>query len=338
MAFKIYKPGCILIEDSGAWYLTFTVEKNSIEFISKVPLVEKKSLLNLNLLTIINVTDILSKKVTANNIQDSLEEAFPAIRRDDLYFDYQSQENPVISIIGRKKMSYLISDYNKVFSTSNSIRLLPTVKNYSNEEISNEKLYEVAMAYHIKEVVFSHNFHQILDSAKNHTFNARFFELTKWSAIAVFLIGLLVNFFYHEEYRSELGEARILTQTKKNLDSKIEVLQNQVDSDNILLIGNNTSDINVVRILNNLIVNHTDIRFTEVSFSPVKNKLSSDQDLRVEEGRVFISGETKSESQLNALIESFKKENIVDDISILSMDDTQINLLFELDIKINETE
>ncbi len=122
-------------------------------------------------------------------------------------------------------MSYLISDYNKVFSTSNSIRLLPTVKNYSNEEISNEKLYEVAMAYHLKEVVFSHNFHQILDSAKNHTFNARFFGLTKWSAIAVFLIGLLVNFFYHEEYRSELGEREFSPKQKKISILKFEVLQ-----------------------------------------------------------------------------------------------------------------
>ncbi len=338
LTFKIYKSGCVLIDDSGAWYLNFSIDKNSVEFISKVPLVEKKSLQNLNLLTLIDLTDILYKKVTANNVQDSLEEAFPAIRKDDIYFDYQSQESSVISIIGKKKITHLTSEHNKVFSASNSIRLLPTVKNNFNEVVSNERLYEIAMAYFIKEVEFSHNFQQILENAKNHTFNARFFELTKWSAIAVFLIGLLINFFYHEQYRSELEEARILTQTNKNLNSKIEALQKQVDSDNILLAGNNTNDINSVRIFNNLIVEYQDIKFFELSFSPIKNKLSKDQDLRIEEGKVFISGSTRSEKNLNTFIESTRKLKMVNDISILSIDDNGVDIEFDLDIRINEIE
>ncbi|MGB5982071.1 MAG: hypothetical protein WBG46_08000 [Nonlabens sp.] len=336
MAPKIYKPGCVLIDNSGTWYLDFNFEGNSVEYVSKNELSEQKSLLLLDLLVIIDISDILSKKVIANNVQDSLEEAFPAIRKDDIYYDFQNLEQSKISILGRKRMAQLVSNNSKVFAAIKSIRLAPTLKSGTDNNLGKEKLYEIAMAYHIKEVSFSHNFQGILDDARNQTFNTRFFEFTKWSAIAILLIGLVVNFFYHEKYRSNLEEAKIITQTNKNLDAKIEVLQKQVDSDNILLAGNNTDDINIVRILNNLIVSHTNIQFTEVSFSPVKNKLSSDQDLRVEEGRVYISGKTNSEKKLNALIESFKEEQIVNDVSILSMDESKMNLAFELDIRLNE--
>jgi hypothetical protein len=329
----------VIVDNTTVIGYDFKLNKDELEFEKKYEVTEKDFFHFKTAILIINTSDVLHQHVESENFQDALEEAYPAIKISDIYHDFQNVNSKIVSVVKKVTLDKLLSNdslHKKYFS---AIRLGPSVAAISSEriEVSDEEMSSYAIATYIKHLDVSTNLIDINNGFKNSIFNKRFFEITKWSAIAVFLVGLCINFYFHEHYRKELDRATITARSFKDIDKKIESLQESVSSNEQLLGSDNTDDINKLHQINEILLADENIRFIKLNYQPLKSALGSDQMLRLNNNKIIIEGYTPDKSVLNNYMDFVRDQNMIKEVSVLLITEESNKVLFKIQISTNET-
>lgn len=339
MFFLKNKSSVLVLDDTETKAFDFKIEGNQLSIIKEYEISDKDSLHFKNVILLINTKEVISKAVLSETAQDALEEAFPAIRSSDVFYDYQNVQEPVISIIKKSALNDLITKHDIPEKYVSFIRLSKTLHTLTNDTIENDSsktFAELAVASQVKNLKNHHNFTELQNEFQYRLSNKRFFEITKWSAILIFLVGLTVNFIYHEKYRKQVDELKITAQSYKNIDAKLKTIEESVNANELLISSNNTDDINLIRTINNWIVNKEGIKFKEVTFQPLRSKISSDQKLRLDGNVIFIVGSAKENSSLEKFITYLKQQKRIDRCNVISIDESMNLVNFELEVTLNE--
>lgn len=328
----------VILDDSGMCAYEFKIKNNQLEFIKKYEVDLSDSFHFKEAVFIIDTKDVISKKVLSSSAGDALVEAFPAIRASEVYYDYQNVIEPIISIIKKSALEEIIKRHELNTKFPSTLRLgktLATIQEGS-KELNQQELAEYALGLHIKNIKGDYNFSDLTLEFKNQLFNKRFFEITKWSAILVFLLGLMINFFYHERYRKELEEIRVSAQSFKNIDDKIQSLKQSVDVKTALVNSDNTADVNTLRNIHRLIMLEESIGFTNIEYQPLKSTLQANQDLRIRTDQIIIKGTAKEKSVLDKYLMTLKKDDFIKEMSVVSIIESTSSIQFELLLKLHE--
>lgn len=290
-------------------------------------------------LLVIKTNDVVQQEILSKNALDALEEAFPAIRASEIYYDYQNIQKSIISIIKKIHLDELLNKHGISEKYISHLRLAPSLHAISSNESALEinELVELAVASIIKDLPRQYNFEDLETLFKDRISNKRFFEITKWSAIAVFLIGLTANFFYHEKYRKQLDEARIGLQSYKNIDKKLATVKSSLEANELLISSDNSSDMNTLRSINNWIVNQVGISFDQVTYQPLRSKINNDQEVRLEKNQILIEGKAKTSNQLDEFISFLKVQSSINDCSVISIEELSKFVNFKLELTLDET-
>ncbi|WP_397301585.1 hypothetical protein [Nonlabens ulvanivorans] len=327
----------IYIHAGGLSAYKFSLKKNELLFIGELQPIKKDSLFLTNNLLIINNTSVITKSVDSKTLEYAFEEAFPAFKKSDLYYDYQIGDNSKLSIITKEAFSKLTTQFDLKNLFTSKIRLGTSVNSFTDMDCNPIGLCEYALVSELKKINQENNLDKETASLKKIRFNKRFFEFTKWGAIAFFLIGLVFNFHFHEKYRNELNEANTLAKSYKGIDEKLEKLTIAVNSNNQLVNSNNRDDINRLRFLNEIILMAgSDISLSQFVYQPLRTKLNQDKEIRLLDNQVKISGNASSKAQLDTYMTDIKDSDSINQLKILNINQETKFIEFELLIELND--
>jgi len=314
----------------------FSLEKNQLVFIEEINSSKWDNLYLSTSLLLINSNEVVSKNVVSNNVEHAFEEAFPAFKKSELFYDFQEGEYNKLSIIKKESFDRLNDcfEFTKLFATT--IRLGSSANSFDSKELSPIQLSEYALASLIKKVTHENNLTQAHNDFKNLRFNKRFFEFAKWGSITFFLIGLMLNFHFHEKYRNELNEVKNLAQSYKGIDDKLEKLTTTLNTNKQLVNSDNQSDINRLRFLNNLILksNHK-ITFSNYRYQPLKTNFKQGKKVRLDENKLEITGIANNRIDLDYYVNIIRKSNQVKDLVISNINQDSKQIEFELIIHLD---
>ncbi|WP_124981833.1 hypothetical protein [Nonlabens xiamenensis] len=334
-----YRPIALVLNEEVLTAYEVAIKEGSISIVKEYSPKVTDNFHFYDTLLILKSKEIITEIVVSSNPQDALEEAFPAIRTTDIYFDYQSLNCNVISIIKKSYLKSLIDKHNLPKRYINHIRLAPslTAISTSNQDFTDGELAEIGLGMRLKSVNGQSNLDALEKNFQEKLFNKRFFEVVKWSAITVFLVGLLINFFYHEQYRKELETVKISAQSFKNIDQKIQNLQEEVKANRLILNSDNSEDIELIRFLNSIMLFDEEIKFNTVEYQPLKSKIKVDQELRIQQNELILSGVTTSKILLNDYLAFLKEQDLISEVLVQSINEDAGKVDFKILVRLDET-
>lgn len=328
----------VLLEDDSFVAYDYKVKNDLLVLDKKYEVTDDASFHFRNAILVINTADVLSQYVDSENAMDALEEAYPTINISDVYFDYQNTKNKVITLLKKAVLQKLFQDYSIEKKYFSHVRLGPSLSSIhsSSQQLTSVEMSSYAIASEIKDLVVQNNLKELLNGISHEVYNKRFFEITKWAAITLFLVSLSVNFYYHEHYRNELASLTIRAQSFKNIDKKIDALQESVNANQQLLNNDNSSDINLVRGINELLLNFQEIRFNKLSYQPLKSGLSDNQSIRLSENQIVVEGLTPNKIILDNYIKFLNTHFVVAETSVLLISEDSDKVAFKILVTTNE--
>jgi hypothetical protein len=330
----------LFIDNDVLILYNFVRINNLIEWVDSRSLEEKESFHFAQTICVVNTTDVLTATTTAKTIDQALEEAFPAFKKTDLYIDFQYSNSNSIAIIKKDKLDVVLKKHQVISLNPLQIRLGTTVcaveEGLDHSDLSHSKIAELAVVSFITEQPYENNLDGLAVRFRESRTNKRIFEITKWSAILVFLVGLLVNFYFHEHYRKELGMIQQQQVSIKELDEGIERLSNKIKTKEYLLQSNNSSDIDLLRYLNNHLAATGNVLLEELTYQPTRSSIENNEELKLHENRVKIIGKATTKKDFNTYVIHLEQLNSIQKVEILSVEETSRTIAFELQIQLGD--
>lgn len=330
----------IFIDSDGLTLYEFTKVNNIIELVNSREIEEKESLHFNKAICVINTKDVLTSKTQATTLDKAFDEVFPAFRKADLYIDFQQSEVSQIAIIKKEKLIEVLNHYNISSLYPLQIRLGSTVcsiENLSGQNSAfNSKIAELAVASLITEQSIENNLDGVELRFRESRKNKRLFEIMKWSAILVFLVGLLINFYFHEYYRKELGLIQQQLVSINKLDEDIEQISNKIKTKEFLLRSDNANDINTLRYLNNHLAATGKVALDQLTYQPLRSGIENNEELKLYNQIVWIIGKASSKGDFNDYVNRVEKLKSIKKVEIISVEETAKNILFELQIQLED--
>ena len=330
----------VYIASDGVIVYEFTRTKDLLELVDRRSLEDKESFHFDNVIGVINTNDVLTSLVDAHDLESAFLEAFPAFKQKELYIDFQKSASQKVAIIKKEKLEALIEKHDLEQLHISQWRLGTTVSalytDFNDTHFETSDLAELAVASFITQQVQENNFDGLEVLFRESRTNKRTFEIIKWSAIAVFLVGLLVNFYFHEHYRKELGLIQQQQVSTKQLEENIQLLQDEIKTKEFLLRSDNSTDINRLRFLNNHLAATGNVVLQLLTYQPSRSSIENDEKIKLHENRVIVIGKAAAKTDFNAYINHLEQLTSIHKVSIINVEESIRQITFELQIQLED--
>jgi hypothetical protein len=330
----------LFIDNEGLILYRFFRDKNIVELQDSRAIQEKESFHFSKSICIINTTDVISSKVAATSLESAFEEAFPAFKKNEVCIDFQTSEINSIAIIKKDKLNSILEKYQVASLNPLQIRLGTSACAIENKEenshFSNDHIAELAVVSFITNQQNDKVLYGIESKLQEARTNKRIFEITKWSAVSFFLIVLLINFYFHEYYRKELGFIQQQQISIKELDQNIENTSNEIKTKEYLLKSNNITDINTLRFLNNQFASSGEIILEQLTYQPIRSSIENNEEIKLYNSQIKIIGKASTKKELNNYINGIQQLKSIEKVQIFSVEESGRSVLFELQIQLED--
>ena len=314
---------------------------NNVAFGSEEPSVSRFSMaLSKNILHMDNEA-VLSKAVAATTLEDALVEAFPAIRQSDYYFDFQSSEQNIISIVRKKVLDDFLSllpPEQKLFSSiriGKSFQSIDTNKRKTSDLKENS---ELLTASEVAGLPYASNVSSLEKEHRSLWLNERLFQFLKWFSLAFFLVALTVNFMIGEGLRTEVMELELLESGNRQLTEKVDALRRENASISQMLEASNHSDRSRIRLINEIILaTGRDIRLEQLVYQELESQLEPNRQAMVDSNKVRIVGRSIGRNSFEPFVEKVGNISQVSDVDVIKAEESANGIEFELLISLDET-
>ena len=315
--------------------------KESVTFVSEESSVSRFSMaLSKNILHIDN-DGVLSKAVAATTFEDAMVEAFPAIRQSDYYFDFQSSQQNIISIIRRKALDDILGQLpaeQKLFSSIRIGRSYQSIDTDKRESSDLKENSELLAASEIAGLPYQSNISPLEREHQNLWLNERLFQSLKWFGLVFFLIALTVNFMIGENLRTEVKELELLENGNRQLTEKVEALRRENASISQMLDASNRSDRSRIRLVNKIIVaTGPEIRIGQLFYQELESQLEPNREALVESDRIRITGYSIGRIGFEPFVDRLGSIPQVRDVDVMEARESANRIEFELLINLDET-
>ncbi|WP_347922497.1 hypothetical protein [Pontimicrobium sp. SW4] len=241
--------------------------------------------------------------------------------------------NSIISSILKHIESDKILTSNAIISTRNSkienVQKITEEKtityNVNGIKSSSRELLSLAGALQtiVNQKITSSNLNILKEFQINRFKEIRFFKLFSSSAIAFFLVVLLINFLFYNNYYTKVNSLSLISNSNQTLQQKIITLTNEVDeiqkiTEDLLAISNSKSSYFINDIIKSI---PETILFSNLDYHPLSKKIQKNKLIEVDSESIFLTGESIHSDNFTKWINDLERKKWINTITVSDYND-----------------